>query len=103
MSTSTTEVQTVDVTSVMADIDMAKGLRDRIATMKRQLEQHETAIKDVLGPATQGTDAAGNVVVQCPIRNRTNLVAAKVKAILSEADYAACQNVTSYRPLLFED
>lgn len=93
--------QRVEVTAAMPDIDAAVGLRARIKAMKAVLKAHEDAVRDVLGGATEGVDSTGNVVVRQPTRNRTNLVAAKVKAILSDEEYASCQNTTSYKPLLF--
>ena len=94
--------QRVDVTAALPDIDSAIALRKRIKALQTDLKAHEQSIKDVLGNATEGVDSTGKVVVTYPTRNRTNLVAAKVKAILTEKQYADCQNVTSYRPLIFD-
>lgn len=94
--------QRVDVTAVMADVDSAVAIRARIKAMKTALAEHEQSIKDVLGTATEGVDSTGKVVVTCPTRNRTTLVNARVKAILTPKQYADCQNTTSYRPLIFD-
>lgn len=95
--------QQVTITAVQTDIDMAISLRDRIKDLKRQLGIHEQAIKDVMGAATSGVDSTGRIVVEYPVRNRKNLVAAKVKEKLTDAEFGECQTTTTYRVLLFED
>jgi hypothetical protein len=94
--------QRVEVTAVMADIDSAVALRKRIKALQTDLKDHEQSIKDFLGTAAEGVDSTGKVVVTYPTRNRTNLVATKVREKLSPEDYAECQVTTSYRPLLFD-
>ena len=90
-----------DVTAAIASIDQGEALRDRIDTLKKELKVHEDRIKDLMGEAVEGVDAKGNVLVRLPHRNRTTLVAKEVAKRLSPADLAACQNVTSYRALLY--
>lgn len=98
-----TMTATVDVTHVLAHIDQGAALRDRIAALKADLKVHEDKIKDAMGEAVEGVDARGNVLVRLPHRNRTTLVSKEVEKRLSPLEYAACQNVTSYRQLLYGD
>jgi len=90
-----------DVTAVLASVDQGEALRDRIKALQAELKIHEDNIKDALGEAVTGVDAAGKVVVRYPHRNRSGLSKEKVKAILSEKDYAKCETVTEYRTLLY--
>ena len=69
--------------------------------LKKELKVHEDRIKDLMGEAVEGVDAKGNVLVRLPHRNRTTLVAKRVEKFLSAAQLAECQNVTSYRTLLY--
>jgi hypothetical protein len=69
--------------------------------MQAELKVHEDLVKDALGSATAGTDASGKVVVRYPHRVRSGMDKEKVKAILSDEQYAACETVTSYRTLLY--
>ena len=94
--------QYVDVTSVMTDIVRAKAIRDTIKALKVDLEAHESEVRRALGPAVHGVDGDGEVVVSSPVRNRSNLVAARVKERLGPDEYADCLNVTEYRPLEFK-
>lgn len=96
----TTE-QYVDVTAVLANIDQGEALRARIKAMQAELKVHEDAIKDVLGPATEGVDKAGNVVVRYPFRNRSGLNKALVKSMLSDEEFAKATTETNYRTLLY--
>jgi hypothetical protein len=96
----TTE-QRVNVTAVMANIDQGAALRDRIKAMQAELKIHEDMIKDALGAATAGTDAAGNVLVRYPFRNRSGLSKEKVKDILTSEQYADCETVTEFRALYY--
>lgn len=100
-ATAPTTEQYVDVTAVLANIDQGEALRDRIKAMQAELKVHEDLVKDALGDATAGTDASGKVVVRYPHRNRSGLNKEAVKAILSDAEYADCETVTSYRTLLY--
>jgi hypothetical protein len=90
-----------DVTAVLADVDSAAALRDRIKVLESQLKIHTDAIADVLGEATEGIDDKGNIVVRRPWRNRSDLDRKKVKSLLSDEDYAQCVRETSYRVFLF--
>lgn len=100
-ATPAAEVQSADVTAVLANIDAGEALRDRIKALQAQLKIHEDAIKDALGPATEGHDAAGNTVIRYPHRTRSGLDSKAVKALLSDEDYAAVTRVTNYRTLLY--
>lgn len=93
--------QRVDVTAVIANIDQGEALRARIKAMTAELKVHEDAVKDVLGPATEGVDKAGNIVIRYPFRNRSGLNKALVKTMLSDADYAKAVTETTYRTLLY--
>jgi hypothetical protein len=95
------ESQRVDVTAVLANIDQGEALRDRIKALQAELKVHEDMVKDALGNATAGTDASGKIVVRYPFRNRSGLSKEKVKAILSDEQYAECETVTEYRSLLY--
>lgn len=92
---------TVDVTPVLADVVAGEALREQIKNLTRDLKTHEDAIKDMLGDALVGVDNTGKTVVRWPVRNRTDLVKVKVREKLSDADYADCEQVTSYRSLLY--
>jgi hypothetical protein len=100
-TTPATSAQRVDVTAVLASVDQGEALRDRIAALKAELKIHEDNVKDVLGDATEGVDASGKIVVRYPVRNRTDLIRKKVQEKLSDADYAECQQTTTYRTLLY--
>jgi hypothetical protein len=93
--------QRVDVSAVLAHVDAGEAIRDRIKDLQKQLKIHEDSIKDVLGPATEGTDKAGNVVVRFPFRNRSDLDRKLVKSMLSEEQYAKAVRETTYRTLLY--
>jgi predicted phage-related endonuclease len=93
--------QRVDITAVMASVDQGEALRDRIKELTATLKIHEDNIKDALGDATVGTDAKGHVLVRFPFRNRSGLSKDRVKALLSDEDYAQCETVTPYRTLLY--
>jgi hypothetical protein len=100
-ATEPTTEQYVDVTAVLANVDQGEALRDRIKALQAELKVHEDLIKDALGEATAGTDAGGKIVVRYPHRNRSGLSKEKVKAILSDEQYAECEQVTAYRTLLY--
>jgi len=91
----------VDVSHVLAHVDQAVSLRGRIDDLRKELARHEDAVKAALGPATEGTDAAGHVVVRYPHRSRHGLDKKAVAALLSPEDLAAVSRVTNYRTLLF--
>jgi len=93
--------QRVDVTVVLAHVDAGEGLRDRIKALQKDLKAHEDLIKDVLGPATEGVDASGNVVIRFPFRNRSDLDRKLVKSMLTEEEYAKAVRETTYRTLLY--
>jgi hypothetical protein len=97
----TTGATRADVTAVLANVDQGEALRDRIKRLTAELKIHEDLIKDALGECVEGVDAKGHVVVRYPHRNRSGLDKAKVKERLSPTDYAECENVTSYRTLLY--
>lgn len=96
-----THAQRVDVTAVLASIDQGEALRARIKALTAELKVHEDNIKDVLGPATEGTDKAGNVVIRYPFRNRSGLNRELVKTMLSPDEYAKAVTETNYRTLLY--
>lgn len=93
--------QRVDVTAVIANIDQGEALRARIKAMTAELKVHEDAIKDVLGPATEGVDKAGNIVVRYPFRNRSGLNKALVKTMLTDEQFAKATTETTYRTILY--
>jgi len=93
--------QRVDVTAVLAHVDAGEALRDRIKDLQKTLKIHEDTIKDVMGPATEGVDASGNVVVRFPFRNRSDLDRKLVKSMLTEEEYAKAVRETTYRTLLY--
>jgi hypothetical protein len=93
--------QRVDVTAVLAHVDAGEALRDRIKDLQKTLKIHEDTIKDVMGSATEGTDAKGNVVVRFPFRNRSDLDRKLVKSMLTEEEYAKAVRETTYRTLLY--
>jgi len=93
--------QQADVTAVLANIDAGAALRDRIKELQKQLKTHEDLVKDTLGEAVEGVDSAGNIVVRYPHRNRSGLNKAKVKELLTPELYADCEEVTTYRTLLY--
>jgi hypothetical protein len=96
-----THAQRVDVTAVLANVDAGEALRDRIKELQKQLKIHEDAIKDVLGPAVEGVDATGAIVVRYPYRNRSDLDRKLVKTMLSDDEYAKAVRETTYRTLLY--
>lgn len=100
-SAEATTTDRVDVTAVLASIDQGEALRDRIKQLQAELKIHEDNIKDALGNATAGVDASGKIVVRYPFRNRSGLSKEKVKAILTDEQYADCETTTSYRTLLY--
>ena len=69
--------------------------------LKKQLKIHEDVIKDALGPAVEGVDKSGNIVVRFPFRNRSDLDRKLVKSMLSEEQYAKAVRETTYRTLLY--
>jgi hypothetical protein len=93
--------QQADLTPVMADVRVAEAIRAKVKALKVELDAAEKAIKDALGKALEGVDSEGNVVVRYPERSRTDLVKQRVRDLLSDEDYAQCEQVTSYRVLLF--
>jgi hypothetical protein len=93
--------QRVDVTAVLANVIAGEALRDSIKEMQKQLKIHEDTIKDVLGPAVEGTDSTGKVVVRFPFRNRSDLDRALVKSMLTDDEYAKAVRETTYRTLLY--
>jgi hypothetical protein len=93
--------QRVDVTAVLAHVDAGEAIRDRIKALQKDLKVHEDTIKDVMGPATEGTDAKGQVVVRFPYRNRSDLDRKLVKSMLTEEEYAKAVRETTYRTLLY--
>ena len=96
-----THEQRVDVTAVLASVDAGEALRDRIKSLNAELKIHEDTIKDLLGGATEGTDATGKVVVRYPFRNRSGLNKALVKTMLTDEQYAKASTETTYRTLLY--
>lgn len=100
-ATEPTQDQRVDVTAVLPDIVAGEALREQAKDLAKRIKVHEDAIKDALGEAAEGVNSLGEVVVRYPIRNRTNLDKSKVKSKLSEEDYAACEQVTTYRQILY--
>ena len=100
-TTNTATPSRVDVSAVIAHIDLGEGLRDRIKALQADLKVHEDAVKDALGEATVGTDAKGNVLVRYPHRERHGLDKDKVKDLLSPEDFGRCSKVTPYRTLLY--
>jgi hypothetical protein len=97
----TTGATRADVTAVLASVDQGEALRDRIKALTAELKVHEDNIKDVLGECVEGVDASGKIVVRYPHRNRSGLNKAKVKELLTDAQYAEAETVTSYRTLLY--
>lgn len=93
--------QRVDVTAVLAHVDAGEAIRDRIKALQKDLKVHEDTIKDVMGSATEGTDAKGQVVVRFPYRNRSDLDRKLVKSMLTEEEYAKAVRETTYRTLLY--
>jgi hypothetical protein len=99
-ATEVVHAQRVDVTAVLANVIAGEALRDSIKEMTKQLKIHEDTIKDVLGPAIEGT-SDGKVVVRFPFRNRSDLDRALVKSMLTEEEYAKAVRETTYRTLLY--
>lgn len=95
------EVQSADVTAVLANIDQGAALRDRIKALTAELKVHEDLVKDALGAATEGVDSGGNTVIRYPHRTRSGLDSKGVKALLSDEDYAKVTRITNYRTLLY--
>lgn len=93
--------QRVNVTAIGADIARGEALRDQIKALTRELKIHEDTIKDVLGTATVGVDADGKVLVRYPERSRTDLVKERVRERMEPDEYAECEQITTYRTLLY--